>query len=226
MIPLVSFLIQRGRCRRCQVKLSWQYPLVEAACGIAFVWVFSIFSWNTRMISDMPAEAPFIYHWLAFTIHYEWLFDTLIYCFAFAALLGLAVIDWRTHEIPPGFNYFIGALGLVNLAMNYEDWLTYVAGFFAASAILYAIFILTKGRGIGGGDIKLMAAAGLLLGWQQILLALALASILGSIIHLILMKVKGKGRVLAFGPYLAAAIFIVILYGEPLIYYYLRLAGG
>ena len=65
------------------------------------------------------------------------------------------------------------------------------------------IYWITKGRGIGGGDIKLMAAAGLLLGWQNILLSLMIGSIAGSVIHLALMKIQGKDRVLAFGPYLA-----------------------
>jgi leader peptidase (prepilin peptidase)/N-methyltransferase len=231
MIPLISFLIQRGRCRRCKAKLSWQYPLVEAACGIAFIWVFYIHSWNSSMIFYDTGNLSFATRWLIFTIEYEWLVNTLVYSFTAATLLGLAIIDWRTYEIPPGFNYFIAAMGLVHLAMHanaeyFEGWLTYVIGFFAASAILMIIFLVTKGKGIGGGDVKLMAAAGLLLGWQQILLALALASILGSIIHLILMKVKGKERLLAFGPYLAAAIFITILYGRNLIDLYLKLAGG
>jgi leader peptidase (prepilin peptidase)/N-methyltransferase len=89
------------------------------------------------------------------------------------------------------------------------------------SGFLFLLFILTKGRGIGGGDIKLMFAAGLLLGWQKIILALMIGCIVGSIIHLILMKVSDKGRMLAFGPYLSAGIFISILFGDKLITWYL-----
>lgn len=87
------------------------------------------------------------------------------------------------------------------------------------------IYLITKGRGIGGGDIKLMAAAGLLLGWQKILLSLMIGSIAGSVIHLTLMKLKNKERVLAFGPYLALGIFIAMLYGNELINWYLALFG-
>lgn len=85
------------------------------------------------------------------------------------------------------------------------------------------IYWITRGNGIGGGDIKLMAAAGLLLGWKEILLALVIGSVAGSVIHLILMKVQKKDRVLAFGPYLALGIFFAMLYGNAIITWYLRL---
>ena len=75
---------------------------------------------------------------------------------------------------------------------------------------------------MGGGDIKLMATVGLLLGWQKILLGMVLGSLLGSVIHLVLMKVTGKERMLAFGPYLAAASFIAMCYGQQLIDLYIR----
>ena len=79
------------------------------------------------------------------------------------------------------------------------------------------IYWITRGNGIGGGDIKLMAAAGLLLGWKEILLALVIGSVAGSVIHL------KKDRVLAFGPYLALGIFFAMLYGNAIITWYLRL---
>ena len=100
-------------------------------------------------------------------------------------------------------------------------WYDYVIGFFAVSLFLLILYIATKGRGIGGGDIKLMAAAGLLLGWKLIILSLGLGCLLGSVIHLILMKVQNKDRVLAFGPYLSLGIYISMIYGEQIIDWYI-----
>jgi leader peptidase (prepilin peptidase)/N-methyltransferase len=194
LIPLASFVAQRGKCRSCRARLSRQYPAVELINGLAYLWVYQRFGLSVVAI---------------------------LFAMLASALIVVAVIDWRTYEIPPGLNIFIGLLGIARLLLDLTAWLTYVGGFFAASGVLFIIFALTKGRGMGGGDIKLMAAAGLLLGWQHILLALALGSLLGSVIHLALMKIKGKERVLAFGPYLAAGIFIAMLYGDPFITWYI-----
>ena len=193
LIPLVSFILQLGRCRHCGMRLSWQYPLVEAANGLIWIGFF----------------------WL-----YGMSMTTVLYAACASVLIIVAVVDFRTYEIPPGLNICIGILGLMNLLFNWEAWPSYVAGFFAVSSLFLVIYLLTKGRGIGGGDIKLMAAAGLLLGWQGIILALMVGATLGSVIHVILMIWKGKGRVLAFGPYLAAGIFVAMAAGEPIIAWY------
>ena len=76
---------------------------------------------------------------------------------------------------------------------------------------------------MGGGDVKLMAAAGLLVGWKLIILSLGLGCVLGSVIHITLMKVKDKDRVLAFGPYLSLGIYISMVYGEQIIRWYLHM---
>ena len=96
---------------------------------------------------------------------------------------------------------------------------------------LLTIFLLltgrmSNGRLMGGGDVKLMAAAGLLLGWKKIILALVLGCIIGSVIHIIRMKVSHAEHVLAMGPYLAMGIFLAALWGEPWISMYLQLFLG
>ncbi len=95
-------------------------------------------------------------------------------------------------------------------------------GAICVSGFLYLLYLITKGRGIGGGDIKLMAAAGLLIGWKLIILSLGLGCVIGSIIHIILMKVQDKDRVLAFGPYLSIGIFISMLCGNQIIDWYIN----
>lgn len=149
--------------------------------------------------------------------------ETLLYSLASSALLALSVIDFRTFEIPVGFNVFIAVLGLVRIFTDLSGWSGYVVGFFAVSIPLYIIYIITKGRGIGGGDIKLMAAAGLLLGWKRIILAFLLGCIIGSVIHVLRMRFTKAEHVLAMGPYLSAGIFISALWGNSLLEWYLSL---
>ena len=194
LIPLFSFLVQGGKCRNCKTKLSVQYPLIELLNGLIYVWIF--------MAKGFQPES-------------------ILFCICASVLIVISVIDWRTYEIPFGCNIIIGILGIVRVFLNLAHWYDYVIGFFAVSGLFLIIYWITKGRGIGGGDIKLMAAAGLLLGWLNILLSLMIGSIAGSVIHLALMKIQGKDRVLAFGPYLAFGIFISMLYGNDIITWYL-----
>lgn len=194
LIPLFSYLFLGGKCRHCKAHISVQYPIVEAANGILYVVFF-----------------------LAKGITVE----TFLYCLAASALLALSVIDWRTQEIPLGFILFILTLGLVRLFTDLENWSQYVIGLLAVSVFLLLIDLVTKGRGIGHGDIKLMAATGLLLGWKLIIIAFIMACIIGTVVHLIRMAVKKVGRKLAFGPYLSMGICIAMIWGEQLVSWYL-----
>ena len=199
LVPIFSYIFLGGRCRKCKTKLSIQYPLIEGLNGILYVLVVAV--------NGVTMES-------------------LLYCLMFSALVTLSVIDFRTYEIPFGINLFILTLGLVRLALDYRNFLDYLIGFISVSGFLYLLFLLTKGRGIGGGDIKLMAVAGLLIGWQNIIIALFVGCILGSIIHISLMIILKKERMLAFGPYLSLGIFLAMLYGKPLFDWYIGLIVG
>lgn len=196
LIPLFSWLVLGGRCRKCKARISVQYPVIEALNGVLWLTIFFVCGVGI---------------------------ETALYCVLASALLALSVIDFRTYEIPIGFNLVIFAFGLIRVLTDLTNWTEYAIGFFAVSAPLYLIYLATKGRGIGGGDIKLMASAGLLLGWKLILLALVIGCILGSVIHVLRMKLAGAERVLAMGPYLSAGIFVSALWGEQLLEWYLRL---
>ena len=196
LIPLFSWLALGGRCRKCKAKISVQYPAIEALNGVLYLIVF-----------------------LCYGVSIE----TLLYCLMASALLALSVIDFRTFEIPLGFNVFIAVLGLVRVLTDLTNWQEYAVGFFAVSVVLYIIYVITKGRGIGGGDIKLMAASGLLLGWKCNILAFLLGCIIGSVIHLLRMRFTKAERVLAMGPYLSIGIYISALWGTQLIDWYLSL---
>ncbi len=195
LIPVFSYLALRGRCRKCKAKISVQYPIIESLNGILYL----IILWVNGMSVD-----------------------TVLCCLLTSALIVLSVIDLRTYEIPFGINLFILALGLIRVILHYEQWLDHVIGFFAVSIVLLLIIVISKGKSMGGGDMKLMAAAGLFLGWKLILLAMALGCIIGSVIHVIRMIVSKVGRELAFGPYLAAGIFLAMLWGDRMIQWYMN----
>ena len=149
--------------------------------------------------------------------------DSILLCLFFSALVVLSVIDWRTYEIPIGVNITILVLGVLRSALDYHNIVSHLIGLVCVSAFLLLIGIISGGRAMGGGDVKLMAAAGLFLGWREVTLGFFLGCIIGSIIHLLLMKFAHKGRQLAFGPYLSAGMIIAMLFGDNLIKWYLGL---
>ena len=238
LIPIVSYMAQYGKCRHCGAKISSQYSIVEALNGLLWCFTFAIMGW-------------------------EW--EAVFACLVISALIVVAVVDWRTYEIPFGVVIYIFVIGIAHLAyvianwcisvnagnggeivrttvvdktlsdgtaysiemtnrfiagIAHGPWYEYVIGFFAVSVPLLLIYIISKGRGIGGGDVKLMAAAGLLLGWKLILLALIAGCFYGSVIHIIRMKVSKEGRVLAMGPYLAAGCLTAMWFGQAILEWY------
>ncbi|MBQ6318407.1 MAG: prepilin peptidase [Lachnospiraceae bacterium] len=221
LIPVISYILLRGKCRFCKAKLSVQYPVIELLNGLLYLLIAAVAGINIKSVLTM---------------------------FLTSALIVIAVIDWRTYEIPFGLNVFIGLLGVAATVLDlaktngmwdysretnsargaFFSWVPmtlsdHLIGAVAVSGFLLILYLATKGRGIGGGDIKLMAAAGLFLGWKNCILAFVIGCILGSIIHLIRMKVSKQDHVLAFGPYLAAGIFIASLWGENLVNAYLSM---
>ncbi len=198
LIPLFSWLAYGGKCRKCKAKISVQYPLIEGLNGVIYVLIFLKFGLSI---------------------------ESLLYCLMFSALLTLSVIDFRTYEIPLGINIFILTLGLIRVATDLSNWSDYVIGSLCVSIVLYLIYLASRGAAIGGGDVKLMAACGLLIGWKNIILGFLLGCIIGSVCHLIRMKVSKEGHILAMGPYLSAGVFITAMWGEELISWYLGTMG-
>ena len=196
MIPLISFLLLKGRCRSCGAKVNIQYPLVELANGVLYMIVFMANGWNLQ---------------------------SAIYCLMTSAFLVISIVDEKTFEIPLACNFFIAGLGILWCICDYQNLISYLIGCICVSGALYLLYILTNGALIGGGDVKLMAAAGLLLGWKDATLAFFLACILGSVIHVIRMRVSKKAEhVLAMGPYLCMALWICALWGDKMIDWYLH----
>lgn len=196
LVPVFSWLFLRGRCGCCKSSISVQYPFVEAATGMLYAVIY---------------------------LRYGFSVETLIYWSMTSALLALSVIDFRTYEIPPGFNIFLLLVGIARVATDIDGWAQYIIGFFIVSIFLLLVWIISGGRGVGGGDIKLMAACGLILGWKLIIIAFFAGCILGSVVHLTRMAVKGEGPVLALGPYLSVGVFLAALWGGALLNAYMSL---
>ncbi|SFR68462.1 prepilin peptidase [Anaeromicropila populeti] len=198
LIPVFSYVALKGKCRSCGEKISIQYPVIEFLNGAFWVGIFVV---------------------NGFTV------ESLLYCFMTSAFIVLSVIDWRIYEIPDGINVFLAIIGVGRIVSDIGHWFVYIIGGVSISAVLLLIFILSKGRAIGGGDVKLMASAGLIVGWKNIILAFFFGCIIGSVIHVIRMRIQEEGNVLAMGPYLATGILIAALYGEKMIQWYLNLCS-
>lgn len=195
LIPVFSYLLQRGRCRSCGTRLSIQYPLMEALNGVLYV-----------IIIYEEGVTPY----------------GILLCLLCSVLLVLSVIDFRTYYIPIGINISVLLIGVVYTCFDYKNVSDHLWGMICVSGFLFVLYLITKRRGIGDGDIKLMIGAGAFLGVWPSILALWIACLLGAVIHSIRMKVSKIGHQLAFGPYLAIGILFSALYGEELIHRYME----
>jgi len=198
-IPLLSFLLLKGRCKFCNARISKRYLLVESLTGILYLAV-----------------------WFTFGFTYESIFIAVL----LSILIIISFIDYDTQTIPDGLVLLILALGIIH--GGYQSiclgtpWYIWAIGFFAASLPLFILSLIIA-NSMGGGDIKLMAAAGLFIGWKLILLSLFIGSIYGAIYSaFILIGRKGNMKTaIPFGPYLSMGITTAVLFGEKLISWYL-----
>jgi prepilin signal peptidase PulO-like enzyme (type II secretory pathway) len=197
-IPLLSFLLLSGRCRQCQKSISWQYPLVELATAIIFAWLYLSFGLSIKF---------FIYLILSCFLIIIFIYDLKHYLILDKVVGPAMVIAFLA-------NLYLG-LGFWNLIFG-----ALIGGSFFALQ-----FYLSKGKWVGGGDIRLGALMGLILGWKILLVALFLAYLIGAGFGLILIALNKKkmSSQVPFGPFLAAATFISLIYGPALLKWYLNL---
>ncbi len=204
-IPIISFLFLRGKCSSCKGRISWRYPLVELATACLFL---------TTLLHFGPTTQGFTA--LAFT----------------AVLVALTGIDADTQLLPDNITLPLMWLGIaVNYFGVFTDLESSVMGAIGGYLILWSIYhlfrLLTGKEGMGYGDFKLLAAVGAWLGWQMLPLAVLLSSVVGAVIGLLLM---GTGRLkrdkpMPFGPFIAAAGWIAMIWGEAIMQHYTRSSG-
>jgi leader peptidase (prepilin peptidase)/N-methyltransferase len=193
-IPLLGYLALLGNCRHCSSKISIIYPIVELVIGILLAGVY-----------------------LKFKLSWE----TAIFCIVVPILVVITVIDWQ-HQIIPDVITLPGILFGFAMGSYMNGFLPSLIGFVVGGGLFYLIAFLSRG-GMGGGDIKYMAAAGALLGWQKTLLVIFSGSLLGTLygLPLILLGKKGRKSKVPFGPFLAGATLIAIFSGDQLILLYI-----
>lgn len=204
LVPVVSFITLGGRCRYCRRKLALQYPLVESLCGFLFSLTFYM----------LVLQAYFSLLLLAY------------YLFIISVLIVVAIVDLRFSLIPTSFVF---ASSLVSLFYNYfyldsGDFVRSVFSAFALALSFLGIVALTRGKGMGSGDIPLVFLLGLFLGWPKSLAAIFLAFLSGAAISIILLASRKKtlGQAIPFGPFLIASAVAVLFWGNALINWYLE----
>lgn len=198
-IPLISWLILRGRCSDCKAAIGLRYPIVELVTALLSMLVIYQFGVSAAGLS------------------------ALILVWALVALTG---IDFDTQLLPDRLTFPLAGLGL---AVNSQGWFVsptqsiwgLLLGFLSLWVVVKIFYLITKKHGMGQGDFKLLAVLGAWLGPTMLPLIILLSSLLGSIVGIILMKKQGESRPFAFGPYIAIAGIIALLYGPDIVNWYL-----
>ena len=200
-IPLLSYVLLKGRCRNCKSKISIQYPIVELLTGLIYLIIYLVYGLSIQ---------------------------TLIYIILSSALIIIAFIDLYQQIIPdvislPGIvigfilSFFVPYISFVNSAL----------GVVVGGGIILVIGMggsaIYKKEAMGGGDVKLAAMIGAFLGWRYIIISLFLGFFLGALIGIILImtKIKKREDVVPFGPFIILGSFITLIWGEQIISWYL-----
>jgi leader peptidase (prepilin peptidase)/N-methyltransferase len=212
-IPVVSWVMLRGRCASCRTKISARYPLVELATAVLSAWV----AWHFGF--GVPAACALLVTW---------------------SLIALTGIDFDHQLLPDNITLPLMWAGLVAsvaigsatmaaaLPVSPKDAVIgAVAGYLSLWLVFHAFRLVTGKEGMGYGDFKLFAALGAWLGWKVLPLVLILSAATGAVLGILMIALRGRDRSapMPFGPYLAAAGWLAMMYGDSLVNGYLRVSG-
>jgi len=198
-IPVISWLVLRGKCGSCQNPISIRYPLIELLTALASLVIVSVFGPTLQML---------------FGLLLTWI------------LIALTFIDFDTQLLPDRYTLTLAALGLginsyaIYISPTAAIW-GYIIGFLCLWIVYYLFKIVTGKEGMGYGDFKLLAALGAWMGPLMLPLIVLLSSLVGAIIGIVLLKIRKENQPFAFGPYIAIAGWIAFIWGEPIMKAYL-----
>lgn len=200
-IPIISYLFLKGKCSSCGIKISPQYPFVELLTAILTTFIMLKFGFSIQALGGV------IFTWF---------------------LIALSGIDIKTQLLPDDLTFPFLWLGIIfNIFTTYTDLTSSVLGAIFGYLTLWSVFhlfkLITGKEGMGYGDFKLLAALGAWLGWQSLPLIILFSSAVGAVIgiFMIVSKLQERSQPIPFGPYLAVAGWIAMLYGNQLISLYL-----
>ena len=200
-IPLISYLLLKGRCASCQARIALRYPLLELVTGVATVTVISVLG-------------PTMQGMLACLLTYS--------------LIALSQIDFETKLLPDDITLPILWLGLIaNMYDTFTDLQSAVIGAVLGYLALWTVYqgfrVITGKEGMGFGDFKLLALLGAWLGWQALTFIILMSSIIGTLVGVTLILLgRDRNDAIPFGPYLAGAGWISLLWGDILLSRYLQ----
>lgn len=196
LIPIFSFIKTKGHCNHCQTQLSKRYLLLEILTGVAYLLVY-----------------------MKTSLHVEFLLGASLA----SILIVIAFIDIDTMIIYDRFHVLIAAIGISFMIMDPSTINSRLIGMVIVSVPYLILALITQG--IGGGDVKLIAAAGLVLGATNTVLAFIISTLIGGIygVYVLLSKKHSAKDPIPFGPYLCIGIFIAYLYGPTIINFYISL---
>ncbi|MBR7008558.1 MAG: prepilin peptidase [Ruminococcus sp.] len=204
LIPIISWCLLRGKCRNCGAKISPRYTVVEALNGV--LWLF------TALWFDIVARPMYI----------------ILTCLMISALVVVFFMDWDTQLINTWVVVFIAVLAVLEIILCRNNTgleiSSHIIGAFAVSIPLMIVTLISKEKAMGWGDVYLMAAGGLYLGTQGILVALGVALISGSICGLAIKHFSGNSK-FAFGPYLSLGILVAVFWGASIGDWYMEFTG-
>lgn len=208
LIPVISWLIQRGRCRSCGKVISFQYPLVELITATLFT--LSFIQFNFLTVADVIMFGMWLY--------------------ILSSMIVLAVYDIRWYLLPDKVLLplivpaLAMAIGSAIISGSTQPVIGPIMAAFLFGGFFYALAAFSNGKWMGGGDIKLAFVMGLILGVQKTALAMFIAFVSGAVIGLIIVALRkktNKSRYIPFGPFLIAGTTVAYLYGTPIIQWYL-----
>ena len=200
-IPLLSYILLKGRCRNCGSKISIQYPVVEFLTGLIYLIIYLIYGLSIQ---------------------------SLVYIILSSALIIIAFIDLQEQIIPDIISLPGIVVGLIlSFIVPYISFINSVLGALVGGGIILIIAwvgsIIFKKEAMGGGDVKLAAMIGAFLGWRYTIISLFLGFFLGALIGIILImtKIKKREDAIPFGPFIALGSIITLLWGEKILSWYI-----
>ena len=200
-IPLLSYILLKGRCRNCKSKISIQYPIVELLTGLTYLIIYLIYGLSVQ---------------------------TLIYIILSSALIIIAFIDLNEQIIPDVISLPGIVIGLIlSFIVPYISFINSVLGALIGGGIILIIAwvgsIIFKKEAMGGGDVKLAAMIGAFLGWRYTIISLFLGFFIGALVGIILIlsKIKSKEDMVPFGPFIVLGSIITLLWGEKILAWYI-----
>ncbi|MDP4008432.1 MAG: prepilin peptidase [Candidatus Peregrinibacteria bacterium] len=213
LIPLFSYIFTRGKCRSCKKSISLTYPALELMTGFTFLALYLF--------------TPSIFELHEVTYNTGYLHTVLFYYFTFTALIFTFFYDLKYLEISDRILLPLIIIGIIlpftpNYFLEPKDM---ALGLLIPIAFFAFQIIISKGKWIGGGDLRIGAVMGVLLGWKAVLLALFVGYCIGAVISLLLLTSKKFTRksMIPFGPFLVIGTYIAFFYGEAIIKWYLEL---